>query len=107
VASTGLDDSASVFFSSILTSQFISNVPSAILLANFTTDWQPLLLGVNVGGLGTMIASLASVISFKLFIQASPLKTKKYLLKFTIYNVAFLVILSAFQYFIFEILGIF
>jgi Na+/H+ antiporter NhaD/arsenite permease-like protein len=107
VASAGLDNSTSIFFSSILTSQFISNVPAAILLANFTTDWQPLLLGVNVGGLGTMIASLASVISFKLFIQAKPLETKKYLLKFTIYNVTFLVILSAFQYFIFEILGIF
>lgn len=104
VASTGLQDSTSVFFSSIFLSQFVSNVPASILLANFTDEWQPLLLGVNVGGLGTIVASLASVISYKLFIQAKPMESKKYLLTFSIYNIAFLIILAASQYVIFSIL---
>lgn len=103
-ASTGLQDSTSVFFSSIFLSQFVSNVPASILLANFTDEWQPLLLGVNVGGLGTIIASLASVISYKLFIQTKPLESKKYLLTFSMYNIAFLIILAASQYVIFSIL---
>jgi len=103
VVSTGLQDSTSVFVSSIILSQFVSNVPAAILLANFTADWQPLLLGVNVGGLGTIIASLASVISYKIFIQAKPLESKKYLLTFSMYNIAFLIILAFFQYVIFSI----
>lgn len=60
-----LDDSS--FFTSLLASQVISNVPAAVLLAGFTSDWKGLLLGVDVGGLGTLIASLASLISFKLY----------------------------------------
>ncbi|KAA9023935.1 SLC13 family permease [Niallia endozanthoxylica] len=104
IANTGFQDSTSVFFSSIILSQFVSNVPAAILLANFTADWQPLLLGVNIGGLGTIIASLASVISYKIFIQAKPLESKKYLLTFSMYNIAFLIILAFFQYVIFLII---
>jgi len=103
VVSAGLEDSTSVFFSSIVLSQLVSNVPASILLANFTADWQPLLLGVNVGGLGTIIASLASVISYKLFIQTKPQESKKYLVKFSIYNIAFLIILAGFQFAIFLI----
>lgn len=57
----------SSFFTSLLASQVISNVPAAVLLAGFTSDWKGLLLGVDVGGLGTLIASLASLISFKLY----------------------------------------
>ncbi|WP_071395031.1 SLC13 family permease [Bacillus tuaregi] len=101
VASAGLQDSTSVFFSSIFLSQFVSNVPAAILLANFTADWRSLLLGVNIGGLGTLVASLASVISYKLFVQAKPLEAKKYLVKFSIYNLAFLIILCGIQYALF------
>ena len=56
----------STFFTSLLASQVISNVPAAVLLAGFTDDWKGLLLGTDVGGLGTIIASLASLISFKL-----------------------------------------
>lgn len=97
-ASTSLNDAASVYFSSIFLSQFISNVPASILLSKFTTEWKPLLLGVNIGGLGTIIASLASVISFKLFSLANPQDTKKYLVKFTIYNFSFLVILTLVVY---------
>lgn len=96
-----------VFFSSIFLSQLISNVPAAILLSNFTSDWKPLLLGVNIGGLGTIIASLASVISYKLFIQVNRKESKQYLIKFSIYNFTFLAILACIQFFIFRFLKIF
>jgi Na+/H+ antiporter NhaD/arsenite permease-like protein len=98
LASTSLTDATSVFFISILSSQFISNVPAALLLAPFTEDWKPLLLGVNIGGLGTIIASLASVISYKLFLSANPGNGKKYLIQFSIYNFGFLIILTILQY---------
>ncbi|HYK72662.1 MAG TPA: SLC13 family permease [Pseudoneobacillus sp.] len=107
LASASLTNSTSVYFSSIFLSQFISNVPASILLSSFTTDWKPLLLGVNIGGLGTIIASLASVISYKLFIQANPEEGKKYLIKFSLYNFSFLAFLTLIQYFIFKILNIF
>ena len=102
-ATTSLKDTTSVYFSSIFLSQFISNVPASMLLAEFTTDWKPLLLGVNIGGLGTIVASLASVISYKLFIQANPTESKKYLIKFSIYNFSFLAFLTLIQYFILKI----
>ena len=100
IASASLKDSSSVYFSSILLSQLISNVPASILLAEFTTDWKPLLLGVNIGGLGTIIASMASVISYKLYIQVNPEETKKYLLTFSIYNFSFSAFFTFVQYFI-------
>jgi Na+/H+ antiporter NhaD/arsenite permease-like protein len=103
VVTAGLNSSTSVYFSSILLSQLISNVPAAIFLSSFTTDWKPLLLGVNIGGLGTIVASLASVISYKLFIQSNPNEGKNYLIKFSIYNVSCLVVLSLIQYFILKI----
>jgi Na+/H+ antiporter NhaD/arsenite permease-like protein len=97
-ASEHLKDRTSVFFGSILLSQLISNVPASILLSKFTGDWRPLLLGVNIGGLGTIIASIASVISYKLFIQEHPRKSKIYLVKFSIYNFSFLAFLTIIQY---------
>ncbi|MFB9760204.1 SLC13 family permease [Ectobacillus funiculus] len=106
-ARANLRGGTSVFFSSIVLSQLISNVPASILLSNFTSDWKPLLLGVNIGGLGTIIASLASVISYKLFIQANRKESKKFLIKFSVYNFSFLVILACIQYFIFKFLRIF
>jgi Na+/H+ antiporter NhaD/arsenite permease-like protein len=102
-ASANLKDTTSVYFSSIFLSQFISNVPASILLSEFTTDWKPLLLGVNIGGLGTIVASLASVISYKLYIQANPTESKKYLIKFSLYNFSFLAFLSLIQYFIIKL----
>lgn len=78
---------------SALSCQFISNVPSAILLSKFTTDYAPLLLGVNVGGTGTLIASLASLITFSEFRILYPDQTKKYLLIFTALNVGFFIII--------------
>ncbi len=84
---------------SILSSQVISNVPAAVLLSGFTSDYKELLLGVNVGGLGTIIASLASVISFKLYTKAHRANSKKYMKVFTWFNVLFLVVLVAVAYF--------
>ena len=78
----------------ILTSQVISNVPAAILLSGFTDDLPALLTGVNLGGLGTLIASLASLISFKFFVREYPEKKGKFLKVFTIWNLIFLVILT-------------
>ncbi|MCM3691095.1 SLC13 family permease [Neobacillus niacini] len=107
LANASLKDSASVYFNSILLSQFISNVPASILLAEFTPHWKPLLLGVNIGGLGTIIASMASVISYKLYIQSNPSEGKKYLLKFSLYNFSFLAFLTLIPYVILKILNIF
>lgn len=79
---------------SILSCQVISNVPSAILLSKFTSDYPALLLGVNIGGTGTLIASLASLITFSEFRILYPKQTKKYILIFTGLNVGFVVILT-------------
>ena len=79
----------------ILTSQIISNVPAAILLAGFSSDFSALLTGVNLGGLGTLIASLASLISFKFFAKEYPDKKGAFLKKFTIWNLLFLLVLAA------------
>lgn len=75
----------------IVSSQFISNVPAAVLLSGFTSDANALLVGVNIGGLGTIIASMASLISFK-FIQKENVGTIKYLLLFTVVNIVFLIV---------------
>jgi Na+/H+ antiporter NhaD/arsenite permease-like protein len=93
-----LSSGDSTYFASILTSQVISNVPSTILLSGFTPHWRELLLGVNVGGMGTIIASLASVISYKLYIGAHPGNTGKYLVKFSIYNLASLALFTFLNY---------
>ncbi len=79
---------------SILSCQFISNVPSAILLSRFTENYPALLLGVNIGGTGTLIASLASLITFNEFRLLHPDQTPKYLAIFTGMNIAFLAILT-------------
>lgn len=76
---------------SIASSQVFSNVPAAILLSKFTDNAQDLLIGVNLGGLGTLIASMASLISFK-FIAKENVKTGKYILIFTIVNIVFLIL---------------
>ena len=81
----------------IVTSQVISNVPAALLLSGFTENARALLLGVDLGGLGTPIASLASLISLKFYSHAEHAETGRYLLVFTAANVALLVILGAVQ----------
>jgi len=79
-----------------LSSQVISNVPSAILLSQFTTDYAPLLIGVNIGGAGTLIASLASLITYKEYLRHEPEDSRGFIGKFSIYNFAFLGILLVF-----------
>jgi len=83
---------------SALSCQFISNVPSAILLSQFTDNYKHLLLGVNIGGAGTMIASLASLITFKEYTKEDPKHTWQYIVKFSAFNFAFLGILLLFCY---------
>lgn len=78
---------------SILASQIISNVPTAILLSGFTTDTAALIVGTNLGGLGTLIASMASLISFKYIARENRTLCGRYLLYFTIVNIIFLVVL--------------
>jgi Na+/H+ antiporter NhaD/arsenite permease-like protein len=84
------------FVGSIILSQFISNVPSAIFLAHFTQQWEAILLGVNVGGLGTLIASMASVIAYRLYTRE--FKNPAYLKRFLFYNLISLVFLSIAMY---------
>lgn len=74
-------------------SQIISNVPCALMVAGFTDNAKELLLGVNIGGMGTLIASLASLISFKLYAKSPNARKGKFFLEFTIYNFVFLVLL--------------
>ena len=89
-----LDMNTLVF--SALSCQFISNVPSAILLSQFTDNYRHLLLGVNIGGVGSLISSLASLITFKEYSKQDPGHTVRYVLKFSAYNFAFLFILIGF-----------
>ena len=79
----------------ILTSQATSNVPAAILLSGFTDNAKELLAGVNIGGLGTLIASMASVISYKIYASVHKGQTGRYMLLFSLWNPAFLVLLTA------------
>lgn len=73
---------------SALTSQVISNVPAAVLLSGFTDNWKSLLLGTDIGGLGTPIASLASLISFRLYMKTKHAGSGRYLGFFTLVNIA-------------------
>ena len=80
---------------SVLSCQFIINVPSAILLSQFTGNYADLLVGVNIGGVGTLIASLASLITFREYVKNNPEKTGYYVNMFSVFNFAFLIILVA------------
>ena len=81
---------------SILSCQFISNVPSAILLSQFTDNYRELLLGVNIGGVGTLISSLASLITFREYVKNNPGKTWYYIALFSAFNFVFLILLTVF-----------
>ena len=81
---------------SVISCQVISNVPSAILLSQFTNNYRELLLGVNIGGVGTLIASLASLITFREYTRNNKGKTGHYMLLFSAFNFAFLIILVLF-----------
>lgn len=83
----------STLLSAAAASQIISNVPAAVLLSNFTADWRGLLLGVNIGGLGTPIASLASLISLKFYLRTGRAQPLRYLRVFTLVNIAGIILL--------------
>lgn len=87
-------------FVSFLASQFISNVPAAVLLSEFTTEYGALIAGVNIGGLGTIIASMASLISYKYFAQVPGAKKGSYMFHFTWMNILFAFILLAVNVFL-------
>lgn len=78
---------------SAISCQVISNVPSAILLSQFTDNYRELLVGVNIGGTGTLIASLASLITFREYTRHNPTKVKSYIGMFSAFNFGFLIIL--------------
>ena len=85
---------------SALSCQAISNVPSAILLSQFTDNYRELLVGVNIGGTGTLIASLASLITFREYTKNNPNKTLSYIGLFSAFNFGFLAILLIVESFI-------
>lgn len=83
---------------SVISCQCISNVPSAILLSQFTDNYQDLLVGVNIGGIGTLIASLASLITFREFTKHHPHHAKYYIEIFSAFNFGFLFVLLCFMF---------
>ena len=87
------------FVVALIASQFISNVPATLMLSGFVSDYKELLIGVNVGGLGTLIASMASLISFKAYGNDYKENRGRYIMAFTFANVMFLVALMAFKLF--------
>ena len=91
-----LNSPKSTFLASVLSSQVISNVPATMLLSGFTNHFKELLLGVNIGGMGTLIASLASVISYKIY--TSEFGNDNYMKSFTFYNILGLVIFVPIAY---------
>ncbi len=90
-----LDKSTLLF--SVASCQVISNVPSSILLSQFATNYRDLLVGVNIGGVGTIISSLASLITMREYSKHNPGKLGQYIFVFSIYNFGFLFILTAFM----------
>lgn len=103
----GRIDAVRSFFSSLLekdtltfstlSCQAISNVPSAILLSQFTDNYRALLVGVNIGGVGTLIASLASLITFREYVKHNPGKAGSYIAQFSAFNFSFLFVLLSFM----------
>lgn len=85
-----------VLLTGILSCQFISNVPTAILLSNFTNDYKNLVISVNIGSLGTLISSLASLITLKMYLKVKNDDLAGYILKFTVISVTFLIIIGLF-----------
>lgn len=83
--------------SSAFVSQFVSNVPAAVMLSNFTGDWAGLLAGVNIGGFGTPIASMASIITLRICSKEPDADRKRFLILFTVSNIVMLSVLILFS----------
>lgn len=92
--------SRGVYLSALLLSQVISNVPCAVLLAPFTDHFQALFLGVSAGGLGTLIASMANLIAYKIYIKEYPGQGKQYMKVFTGYNCVLLIVMGGVIFFL-------
>ena len=90
-----LSSKFSVLFGSAALSQVISNVPAAVVISGFTSHYRELLYGVSAGGLGTLVASLASLISYKLYVRNNESEKRVYLKSFFLANGVFLVLLLA------------
>lgn len=86
----------------VLSCQVMSNVPSAILLSKFTQNYSQLLVAVNIGGAGTLIASLASLITFREYVKREPENSKDYIKEFSLYNFGILFILLVIMFFVFR-----
>lgn len=85
---------------SVLLSQVISNVPAAVLLSGLSDNAEALIIGTNLGGLGTLIASMASLITYKFYSAAKDSSPKKYILLFSLFNLCYLAVLGAMYIFI-------
>lgn len=94
---SGLLEKNTLLFS-VISCQCISNVPSAILLSQFTSDYADLLVGVNIGGVGTLISSLASLITFREYTKHHPHHAMYYVETFSAFNFAFLILLLGFMF---------
>lgn len=94
--STLLNSNISVYFTGLITSQFISNVPASVLLSTFTDRiyWKPLLQAVNVGAMGTLLASLASLITFKFVVKDFPNQGKTYIKTYSVLCIIYVVIIT-------------
>ncbi|MFA7076692.1 MAG: hypothetical protein WC152_08540, partial [Candidatus Izemoplasmatales bacterium] len=92
-----LNSSNNVYLISVATSQIISNVPAAVLLSTFTdvTYVKALLQGVNVGAMGTLVASLASLISFKYILRDFPKMAKRYIFIYSCISIIYMVIITS------------
>jgi hypothetical protein len=88
-----LNSKSAVLLLSVGLSQIISNVPAAVVISGFTAHYKELLYGVSAGGLGTLVASLASLISYKLY--AHQYQSRRYLVVFTLLNFGILILLIA------------
>ncbi|MFH5882290.1 SLC13 family permease [Liberiplasma polymorphum] len=96
MATRVLSTNDSVYYSGLILSQFISNVPSAVLLSTFAPSHHilSLLQGVNVGAMGTMIASLASLITFKFIVKEYPHEIRNYLIKYSLICIVYITVIT-------------
>lgn len=97
LVSSILNSNLSVYFTGLISSQIISNVPSAVLLSTFTDPvyWKPLLQSVNVGAMGTLLASLASLITFKFITKDFPNQGKTYIMTYSLLCIIYIVIITS------------
>ena len=93
-------DSCGAFVTSLISSQIISNVPSAILISHFSNDWVGIALGTNVGAVGTPISSLATLITLRQYQKSGLGGNGKFIARFEAYNFAFRVVVSLFEIFV-------